>query len=218
MALGSAVQRLEEVKMFNLDSIVDLASNIGSGLTGAIESVTSIVEPLASTVESGIGAYSAVSSLINPPSAPRAPARTAPRAAQISTYPAPQSPGGGYYSPSTGTLSPVQTYGSPSQPLSVIPASAGGGMPLPVTQAVGLPYVDIVPEAQAQGYNSLTSAFAPTIAGYRAKLHVLPNPRTGRPVWFRPVGQPILFSGDVATVKRVKRIAARARRVTGGRR
>lgn len=37
----------------------------------------------------------------------------------------------------------------------------------------------------------------------------VPHPETGQPVYFRHVGRPILFSGDVATAKRVRRVASR---------
>ncbi len=40
------------------------------------------------------------------------------------------------------------------------------------------------------------------------------NPSTGKEVWYRNVGQPILFSGDLTVCKRVEKVARRARRVT----
>lgn len=43
------------------------------------------------------------------------------------------------------------------------------------------------------------------------------NPDTGRVTWFIPAGRPILFSGDLAAVRRVRRIAGRLRRRVGGR-
>ncbi len=60
--------------------------------------------------------------------------------------------------------------------------------------------------------------FRPTMAGARAiPLVMTPNPITGAPTFFRHVGRPILFSGDVATVRRVRKIAALTRRRLGGR-
>ncbi len=60
--------------------------------------------------------------------------------------------------------------------------------------------------------------FSQTMAGVRAKSLVrLQNPVTGSDVWYRNVGRPILFAGDFATVKRVRRVAAVARRRSGGR-
>ena len=59
--------------------------------------------------------------------------------------------------------------------------------------------------------------FNQTMAGVRAKSLVrLQNPVTGSDVWYRNVGRPILFAGDFATVKRVRKVAALARR-RGGR-
>jgi len=43
------------------------------------------------------------------------------------------------------------------------------------------------------------------------------NPANGNPVFFRHVGRPVLYSGDLATCKRVKKISARVRRSVGGR-
>jgi len=107
-----------------------------------------------------------------------------------------------------------------------IQAAFGGGMPaFPVTRNLGfqqaafdLPFIDIVPQGQGAlvgglgaGGGTLTSPFRPTMAGARAQLHIQTNPVTGRPTWFRPAGQPILFSGDLGACKRVDRIARRAR-------
>lgn len=50
----------------------------------------------------------------------------------------------------------------------------------------------------------------------RAVPFVVPNPVSGRPVWFMPAGAPVLWSGDLRACKRVSRIAARAAR-SGGR-
>lgn len=38
------------------------------------------------------------------------------------------------------------------------------------------------------------------------------NPATGRDVWFRNAGRPVLWSGDIAATKRVSKAARRARR------
>lgn len=65
------------------------------------------------------------------------------------------------------------------------------------------------------GMVMLSSPFRPTMAGAASKIFVLPNPVTGKATWFRPAGRPILWSGDLTTCKRVKRIARRARRSGG---
>jgi hypothetical protein len=46
----------------------------------------------------------------------------------------------------------------------------------------------------------------------------VPNPITGRTVYYAPRGRPLLFSGDFAACKRVARVAAHARRAGGRRR
>jgi len=59
----------------------------------------------------------------------------------------------------------------------------------------------------------------PTGVGIRARSLVrLQNPATGADVWYRNVGRPILFAGDFATVRRVRRIASMAHRRIGHRR
>ncbi len=60
--------------------------------------------------------------------------------------------------------------------------------------------------------------FRQTMAGVRARSLVrVTNPVTGNDVWYRNVGRPILFAGDFQTVKRVRKVAALARRRSGGR-
>ncbi len=55
--------------------------------------------------------------------------------------------------------------------------------------------------------------FRVTQPGLRARsLFHITNPSTGREVWYRNVGQPILFSGDLRTCKRVRKIARLAAR------
>lgn len=56
-------------------------------------------------------------------------------------------------------------------------------------------------------------------AGVRARSLVrATNPATGNDVWFKNVGKPILFSGELTACKRVNKIAARARRASPRRR
>lgn len=43
------------------------------------------------------------------------------------------------------------------------------------------------------------------------------NPVTGSLVWFGPLGRPVLWSGDISRIKRVKKILGRAHRRLGGR-
>lgn len=44
----------------------------------------------------------------------------------------------------------------------------------------------------------------------------LENPATGALTWFKPAGRPLLWSGDLSTAKRVKKIARMAKRRAGG--
>lgn len=80
-----------------------------------------------------------------------------------------------------------------------------------------LPLVDIVPQGAGSGCTALQSAFATGTRRARAKIHVRPDPQTGTPVWFRPAGRPILWSSDLSACRRVRKVAARARRARGGR-
>lgn len=54
-------------------------------------------------------------------------------------------------------------------------------------------------------------------SGVRAQHFVVAHPVTGRAVWFKPAGKPILWSGDLSACRRVRKIAGRARRRVGGR-
>lgn len=49
-------------------------------------------------------------------------------------------------------------------------------------------------------------------------LVAVPHPETGQPVYFRHVGRPLIFSGDVATARRVRRVASRLSTQLGTRR
>jgi len=52
----------------------------------------------------------------------------------------------------------------------------------------------------------------------RAVPFVAVNPMSGKPVWFGPLGSPLLWSGDLRAVRRVRKIAGRAARFSGRRR
>lgn len=76
---------------------------------------------------------------------------------------------------------------------------------------------DVLAAAGGGAVASLGSPWSPGRVGARPKLFVVPNPTTGAPVWFRPAGRPVLFSGDFAAARRLRKIAGRARRRVGGR-
>ena len=96
-----------------------------------------------------------------------------------------------------------------------------GGAPVGFRQAsmmpsVGLPFIDIVPQGAGACMTNLTSPFsAGGMRGARAQTHIQCDPITGRPVWFKPAGRPLLWSGDLSACKRVRKVAARARRAKG---
>lgn len=58
-----------------------------------------------------------------------------------------------------------------------------------------------------------TAAFTDPVPGAcRPKAHLKVNPCTGKEVWFSPRGRPMLFSGDLATCKRVARVNKRVQK------
>jgi len=57
------------------------------------------------------------------------------------------------------------------------------------------------------GVGGISNPFRGTMAGAVAQKFVMANPATGATTWFGPLGQPILFSRDVAVCRRAKRIA-----------
>lgn len=73
-----------------------------------------------------------------------------------------------------------------------------------------IPGVDIAP----QGGATVFTPWVRTMAGYRAQAYVDINPATGAAMYFRPAGRPILFSRDLGIVKKVQKLARRAKRAT----
>lgn len=72
--------------------------------------------------------------------------------------------------------------------------------------------------AAGAGCPSLGSPFAARGMSATPQPFVMANPVTGRLTWFRPAGRPVLWSSDLTSCRRVKKIAARARRAQGGQR
>jgi hypothetical protein len=83
---------------------------------------------------------------------------------------------------------------------------AGGGY-------LGIPGMDVAP----QGSAGLFEPYRTTGNGHRAQNFVAMNPTTGRADWFGPLGKPLLFARDLQAVRRVRKLAGRARRAVGGR-
>jgi len=96
----------------------------------------------------------------------------------------------------------------------------GGGFPFPTPEG-GYPPMTVpqLPSLPQAGGACATSPFraGPTLAA-RAVPFMLPNPVSGKPVWFMPAGRPLLWSGDMSACRRVSRIAGRAARAGGRRR
>lgn len=64
---------------------------------------------------------------------------------------------------------------------------------------------------------SLFEPYRSTLNGAAAQKFIGINPVSGRATWFGPLGKPVLWTGDLRAVRRVRRIAGRARRSVGGR-
>ena len=97
-----------------------------------------------------------------------------------------------------GTLGGI--FGGPARALPSPVDMFGGGTPVPQ-------------EAPMAPMDFGGGLFQPTQLSARPlPLIMASNPVTGRITFWKHVGRPILFSGDLATCKRVNRIARRARR------
>lgn len=126
--------------------------------------------------------------------------------------------GGGWGGLAQGLLQTAGQIWGPNQ-------AAPGGMQLTAggggygyQPALGLPFGDVMPEGSAACMAGLTSPFAAGgQRGARAKTHVKCDPISGRTVWFKPAGRPLLWSGDLSACKRVRKVASRAKRARGGR-
>lgn len=122
----------------------------------------------------------------------------------------------------------VKTSGGASgSPFSVYPEFSLGGVVSPST-------MNLIPAQQAAmvttgGLLDFPGLIQPLLSGGSAlsvsspwtnagtpRVYMTTSPR-GTPVWFRPAGRPVLFSGDFQACKRVRKVASRARRRLGGR-
>ncbi len=103
-------------------------------------------------------------------------------------------------------------------PASFFPQSPGGAsIPIPFTGleiTPDLPFIDI--GRRGPGGTGMVP-FRPTMAGAVAQRFMATNPATGRLTWFGPLGQPVLWTGDIRAAKRVNRVARRALRARGRR-
>jgi len=109
-------------------------------------------------------------------------------------------------------------------PVTALPYAYPGGAPIPqgmATQAgLEIPFVDIAPQGVMSGMGGtcITPQARPGI-GYPSTVQFLtPTPSGGTRVkTYKDKGTALLYSDDLAACKRVKRVAARARRAAGGR-
>lgn len=105
----------------------------------------------------------------------------------------------------------------PGSPVSAVtnalfqPASLAGSLLRQLPGVAGGLFAGEALEA-FQGPAAGTPMFALTAAGARAQRFRAQHPTTGKDVWFLPAGRPILWSGDLAACKRVKKVARRASR------
>lgn len=111
---------------------------------------------------------------------------------------------GGYYGAPPG-ITPVAVEQPPG-----VPTSAGG-MPLPGSSAQGA----ISPAAGLRGFGTL---FRPSqqAAWYPMRMVHQQHPTSGQMHYWRYVGKPLLFRGDLTSCKRVQRVAKLAKRAGGG--
>jgi hypothetical protein len=101
----------------------------------------------------------------------------------------------------------------------------GGGAALPTVPTsfgFGIPGVDIVPNQTPGASLGALACISPrqsTSMRLPSRVDVPTMDSSGnlRFTVFKNMGRPLLFSGDVAAAKRVRRVAARARRARGGR-
>ena len=85
--------------------------------------------------------------------------------------------------------------------------------------AVGGELADAFQNLISGGASTLddSAAFTDPVPGScRPKAHVKVNPCTGKGIWFAPRGRALLFSGDLATCKRVARVNKRVQKAMPG--
>ncbi len=121
------------------------------------------------------------------------------------TQPVQQLPGG----LSPGPLAPGGGFGGGQ--LVSAPISMPGGAR---TAGFDLPFVDVVPQGAVCITPRATGSFR---LPSRVDVPVPQRDGTMRFTTFKNMGRPILWSGDLAAVKRVRRVASKARRRVGGR-
>jgi len=119
--------------------------------------------------------------------------------------------GGGQQRMPTGIAGPVSFPGNQLLP-SIIPAVIRS-LPAVGAGAAGAGVAEFFGDLFSSGgasSGSSMAAFSDPIPGHcHPKAHAKVNPCTGKETWFTPRGTPLLFSGDLAAVRRVDRVAKR---------
>jgi len=105
--------------------------------------------------------------------------------------------GGGAGSSMAGSMGPVY-YAEPEAPIGTSPPDYPGA--------------DILP-----GDPMVRSLWRPTASGFRQIPTLTVQSPTGKYGFWKAMGRPLLFSGDLAACKRVARVASRAARRSGRR-
>lgn len=121
-------------------------------------------------------------------------------------------------SPSSGDVGFLQGAGTLAQGIgSIIAAIRGGQSSSMPGGAMNLGnYGGVFPNAIGNRINDVLGTGAPSGCAVGGAVGVT-NPNTGKMVWFRRAGVPVLWSGDLAACKRVRKAASHARRRVGGR-
>ena len=96
----------------------------------------------------------------------------------------------------------------------------GGSVPnIPSSFLPGIPFMDAVPTGTPGASMGAVACITPRAGGgLRLPSRVdVPSPSGNGFVTFKNMGRPVLWTGDFAAAKRVRKIAGKARRRSGGR-
>jgi len=101
----------------------------------------------------------------------------------------------------------------PARPIA-LPGGAPIGGAMPVGLGLDLPFVDVVPQGAAciTPRNSVSRRLPA-----RVDVPMVDASGNSKIVTYKNMGRPVLYTGDFAAAKRVKKVAGRARRAAGGR-
>lgn len=203
------------------DALASIGSSVASGI-GALGELAVDLAPLAGLGVSIAGVAQDDQRLLNigtvlAGGSPR-PVQRPVGSQQIPFQGSSQSFGFGSTLPQSGGFTPGRDFFTPGDSMAFPVIQAGlPGAPQTLTERIfDIPGIDIVGGGQGAFLGAITSPFRASGARAVARTFAVPNPLTGMVTWFKPAGRPVLWSGDFAAAKRVKKVAAKARR-RGGR-